>query len=100
MAVAIKKIGHDQRLGLVEHLDELRQRLIVSLAVVVAAFAFCFWQNHALLHLANKPLASQTQKQVRAGHGPLGASYTNQQNTRVVAAGLAQLVATLERPGS
>ncbi len=100
MAVAIKKVGHHERLGLVEHLDELRTRLIASLAVVVVAFAVCMWQNHALLHIVNKPLARQTQKQVRAGNGPLGAAYTNQQNTRAVATQLAEVVNTLAQPGS
>jgi len=100
MAIAVKKLGHDEQVGLVAHLDELRTRIIVSLLVVVAAFAVCLWQNHALLHLVNKPLASQTQKQVRAGHGPLGATYVNQQNTRAVAVQLAHLVTVLERPGS
>jgi sec-independent protein translocase protein TatC len=41
---------------LVEHLDELRNRIIVSLAVLVVACGLCFWQNHLLLHIANKPL--------------------------------------------
>ena len=41
---------------LVEHLDELRTRIIVSAIVLVLAIAFCFWQNHALLEIANKPL--------------------------------------------
>jgi sec-independent protein translocase protein TatC len=100
MAIAVKKLGHDEQVGLVAHLDELRTRLIVSLLVVVAAFAVCLWQNHALLHLVNKPLASQTQKQVRAGHGPLGATYTNQRNTRAVAVQLAHVLDALERPGS
>jgi len=100
MAVAIRKVGHDERLGVVEHLDELRTRLIVSLAIVAAAFAVCLWQNHALLHLVNKPLASQTQKQVLAGHGPLGASYADQQNTRSVATQLAGVIAAFELPGS
>jgi sec-independent protein translocase protein TatC len=100
MAVAVKKLGHEDRLSLVEHLDELRTRIIVSLVVVVAAFGVCFWQNHALLHLVNEPLASQTQKQVRAGHGPIGAAYADQQNTRTVATQLAAVIDTLERPGS
>ncbi|MGH2849455.1 MAG: twin-arginine translocase subunit TatC [Solirubrobacteraceae bacterium] len=65
MAVAVKALGHEDRRGVVEHLEELRSRLIVSLAVVVAAFAVCFWQNHALLHLINKPLASRTQTSQR-----------------------------------
>lgn len=100
MAIAVRRIGHEEQIGLVDHLEELRRRLIVSLAVLGAAFAVCLWQNHALLHLVNKPLASQTQKQVRAGHGPLGASYTNQLETRAVATTLAGLLGALERPHS
>ena len=41
---------------LVEHLDELRNRIIVSVAVLVVACGLCFWQNHLLLHIANQPL--------------------------------------------
>lgn len=41
---------------LVEHLDELRTRIIVSVAVLVVACGLCFWQNHLLLDIANKPL--------------------------------------------
>ena len=100
MAVAVTPIGHEDRLNVVDHLEELRGRLIVSLAALAVAFAFCMWQNHALLHIINKPLAHQTQKQVRAGNGPLGATYTVQQGARTVATQLALVVGTLERPGS
>jgi sec-independent protein translocase protein TatC len=41
---------------LVEHLDELRNRILVSVAVLVVACGLCFWQNHLLLEIANKPL--------------------------------------------
>ena len=51
----------------VDHLEELRTRLIVSLLAVGIAFGFCFWQNHELLKLVNAPLAHNTQQQVRAG---------------------------------
>jgi sec-independent protein translocase protein TatC len=85
---------------MVDHLQELRGRLIVSLAALAVAFGFCMWQNHALLHIINKPLASQTQKQVRAGSGPLGATYTVQQSARTVATQLQVVVGALERPGS
>ena len=51
-------------------------RLIISLAALAVAFGLCMWQNHALLSFINKPLAHQTQKQVKAGNGPLGATYT------------------------
>ena len=78
-------VAHDEELSVVAHLDELRTRLIVSLAVVGVAFGLCFWQNHRLLHLINQPLAHQTQGQVRAGEGPLGATYVVQQSARDVA---------------
>jgi sec-independent protein translocase protein TatC len=41
---------------LVEHLDELRNRIIVSAVVLVVACGLCFWQNHLLLEIANQPL--------------------------------------------
>ena len=46
---------------LVEHLDELRNRIIVSAAVLVVACGLCFWQNHLLLHIANQPLPGGVQ---------------------------------------
>jgi sec-independent protein translocase protein TatC len=51
-----KPIGHEDRLSLVDHLDELRTRLIVSLLAFGAAFGFCFWQNHWILKVLNDPL--------------------------------------------
>jgi sec-independent protein translocase protein TatC len=98
--VAVGRVGHEDRLSIVDHLHELRGRLIVSLAAVAVAFGFCMWQNHSLLHIVNEPLAHQTQKQVRAGHGPLGATYTLQQTTRTVASQLQLVVNALQRPGS
>ena len=50
--------------------------------------------------IINEPLAHQTQKQVRAGNGPLGATYTVQQSARAVATQLQVVVGALERPGS
>jgi sec-independent protein translocase protein TatC len=100
MAVAAARIGHEDKLTLVGHLEELRARLIVSLAALAIAFGFCLWQNHALLRFINGPLARQTQKQVRAGSGPLGGTYRVQQGARTVATQLQRVVATLERPGS
>ena len=51
-----KPVSHDDRLSVVEHLDELRSRIMVSLAALVVAFAFCSWQNHAILRIVNHPL--------------------------------------------
>jgi len=46
----------DEHLTLVEHLDELRTRIIVSVAVLALAAGLCFWQNSLLLDIANAPL--------------------------------------------
>jgi sec-independent protein translocase protein TatC len=56
MATALRPIGHDDRLSLVEHLEELRSRLLVCVAALVVAFSFSFWQNEAILDLVNRPL--------------------------------------------
>jgi sec-independent protein translocase protein TatC len=100
MAVAAARVGHEDRLSVVDHLTELRVRLIVSLAALAVAFGFCMWQNHALLHIINKPLATQTQKQVKKGNGPLGATYTVQQSARTVAKQLQTVTGALDRPDS
>jgi sec-independent protein translocase protein TatC len=100
MAVAVGSVGYEQRLSTVEHLTELRTRLIISLVAVALAFGLCMWQNRTLLQVINAPLAHQTQKQVSAGHGPLGATYKVQRSARDVAGQVSVLVAALERPGS
>ena len=56
MATALRPIGHEDRLSLVEHLDELRTRIIISLVVLVGAFALCFWQNDRILDIMDRPL--------------------------------------------
>src|SRR3954453_18450929 len=73
MATALRKpIGHEDRLSLIEHLDELRPRLIVCVGILVATFSLCAWQNGRLLDFINKPLDKETQKNVEKGRGPLG----------------------------
>ncbi len=96
---SIRSVSHDDQLSVVGHLDELRTRLMVSLAVVVVAFGLCFWQNHALLRLIDSPLAHQTQQQVRDGHGPLGATYQVQRSARDIAVQLHAVVNVLRAPG-
>jgi sec-independent protein translocase protein TatC len=58
MSRRLKAVSHEDRLTLVEHLDELRNRILVSIAVLVVALAFCLWQNHLLLEIASGPLPS------------------------------------------
>ena len=56
MRLKAKKAGHDDELTVVDHLDELRTRIIVSAAVLIVAVGLCFWQNDLLLAVANGPL--------------------------------------------
>jgi sec-independent protein translocase protein TatC len=93
--VGLRPVSHDAQLSVVDHLDELRSRLIVSLVAVAVAFGLCFWQNHEILRLVNQPLAHNTQQQIRAGHGPLGATYSVQLSARDVAQQLGIVVGAL-----
>jgi sec-independent protein translocase protein TatC len=56
VAKVLRPIDHDDRLSIVDHLDELRSRLFVCLAVLAVAFGICFWQNHALINALNRAL--------------------------------------------
>jgi sec-independent protein translocase protein TatC len=51
-----RAVGHEDRLTVVEHLDELRTRIVISVFAFVAALILCFWQNHLLLDIINEPL--------------------------------------------
>lgn len=52
----VRAISHEDQLSLVEHLDELRSRLIVCAIALGVALALCFWQNNLLLEIASGPL--------------------------------------------
>jgi sec-independent protein translocase protein TatC len=100
MATALRPIGHEDRLSLVDHLDELRTRLIISGVVLAIAFGVCLWQNHELLHIINKPLQAQTKKQVAKGQGTVGQAVLAQQGVLKVAGDTRAALAVLAAPGS
>src|SRR3954453_8260985 len=52
----LQAASFDDRLTVVQHLDELRTRIVVSISAFSVAFALCFWQNSRLLDIANMPL--------------------------------------------
>ena len=56
MARRIRPIGHEDRLSLVDHLDELRTRIVIAVGAFLVALGLCFWQNHHLLKIVNDPL--------------------------------------------
>jgi len=75
---AIRPIEHEARLPVLDHVGELRVRLMVALAAFAVAFGFAFWQNHAVLSLLDRPLAHAT---VHAG-GPLAQTARTEQHLR------------------
>ena len=82
MATAVRTIGHDDRLSLVEHLDELRTRLMVCAAALVIAFGFCAWQNSAILDIVNVPLENTAFKKDGKSTDPFERQAALQQQTK------------------
>ncbi len=100
MAPAIRPVAHEEKLSLVDHLDELRTRLMISGAVLAVAFGICLWQNNALLKIINKPLTTQTQKQVEKGQGTVGQAVVAQQAVLKVADDTRAALLILASPSS
>jgi sec-independent protein translocase protein TatC len=74
----VKPVAHEERLPLVEHLDELRSRLIVAIGAFVLAFAVCGWQNHRILEIVNKPLPDEYDQPLTFGvTEPFTTTFTN-----------------------
>jgi sec-independent protein translocase protein TatC len=67
MAPSLRPIGHDDRLSIVEHLDELRSRLILCAVALLVVFGVCFWQNQALLKVLNRALPHTSSSEVQRG---------------------------------
>jgi sec-independent protein translocase protein TatC len=63
----LKAASFEDRLTLVEHLDELRTRIIVSAIVFGVALGLCFWQNDLLLDIANGPLPDNRDQPITFG---------------------------------
>jgi sec-independent protein translocase protein TatC len=63
----LRAVTHEDRLTLVEHLDELRTRIVVCLVVLGVALGLCFWQNHLLLEIASGPLPDDHDKLLTFG---------------------------------
>jgi sec-independent protein translocase protein TatC len=102
MGTALRPIGHEDRLSLVDHLSELRKRLVISIITLVVAFGFCFWQNHALLDIVTKPVrdTQNLQNPKKSSKDPLeqAARFQKQQGQalRALAPALASAAKTFE----
>ena len=78
----IRPISHEDRLSVVDHLDELRGRLIVCALAFGVAWALTAWQNHTVLEIVNAPLPDDIEPITL---GPAEAFYTTLTNAAYVA---------------
>lgn len=74
MPKVLRPIGHEERLSIVDHLDELRSRLVICLVALVVAFGICFWQNNALLNVLNRALPQNSSVTTAQGVGSVPAA--------------------------
>ena len=63
----IRPIDHEERLTLVDHLGELRSRIIIALSAFFVASGLCWWQNHLVLEIVNQPLPSNLPEPITFG---------------------------------
>jgi sec-independent protein translocase protein TatC len=78
----IRPISHEDRLSIVDHLDELRSRIIVCALAFGVAWALTAWQNHLVLEIINAPLPNDIQPITL---GPAEAFYSTLTNSAYVA---------------
>ena len=62
-----RRLQHGEEATLVEHLDELRTRLIIALLALAVGFAIAYGFHGDLLNWLNKPLPAQYHKPVTFG---------------------------------
>jgi sec-independent protein translocase protein TatC len=78
----IRPISHEERLSVVDHLDELRSRLIVCAVAFCVAWGLTAWQNHLVLEIINAPLPNDIEPITL---GPAEAFYSTLTNAAYVA---------------
>jgi sec-independent protein translocase protein TatC len=70
----IRPIGYEDRLSVVDHLDELRTRLVLCAIAFGVAWGITGWQNDLVLEIVNKPLPDDFPEPITLG--PAEAFYT------------------------
>src|SRR5512133_1630349 len=62
-----RRLRHDQTAELVQHLGELRSRLVIMLLALAGGFALAYGFHHELLHWLNQPLPPGRRRPVTFG---------------------------------
>jgi sec-independent protein translocase protein TatC len=62
-----RRLGHGEEATLVEHLEELRQRIFVCLGALLLGFIVTYAFHHTLLDWLNKPLPTHVGKPITLG---------------------------------
>lgn len=91
----LRPVDHEENLTLVEHLDELRSRIIWIAIAVGAAFTLTFWQNHLVLEIFNRPLQGLDEDLIGPGGEPISLGVTEQFTTTFTMAGYAAILLAL-----
>jgi sec-independent protein translocase protein TatC len=96
MATRLKPIGHEDRLSIVEHLTELRTRIIICVVAFSVVFGLCLWQDDRILTIVNKPIADVANaKPCDETRDPLEQADCLQQAQKAVNARLAETAGSL-----
>jgi sec-independent protein translocase protein TatC len=91
----VRPVDYEDRLTLVEHLAELRTRLILCIVVFVAAWILCGWQNHFMLEVVNAPLDDLDQDLFGPGANPISFGVTEQFTTTLMVSAYGALLLSL-----
>ena len=62
-----RRLGHGERAELVDHVGELRTRLIIALAAIGAGFAVAYVFHADLIHWLNEPLPPERRRPITIG---------------------------------
>jgi sec-independent protein translocase protein TatC len=62
-----RRLQHHETAGLIDHLGELRSRLVIGLVALAAGFAVAYGFHHQLLDLLNQPLPAGHRKPITLG---------------------------------
>jgi sec-independent protein translocase protein TatC len=100
MATTLRPIRPEDRLSLVEHLDELRKRLIICVVVFLASFGLCLWQGDVVRDIRNRPRGLAAFKSDKTSKDPFERTAAFQaqlrRTSRASAAAFASLAAESE----